>query len=251
MTFVNFRQIYGSLRPDYTLNWPCKNLSTAILQTQYVRFVSKLSIKLNLPFSLQQAYFHAKFIIHVPFNLKQSDSHSMFCTVNCFWLCLFPTNIRPDSVAKRFQNRSISLEYTKRPNNPLSFWGLLPLEPTPIYSPLASLATLWLFLIGRAPPSTPPKSSASPAKIFQQQFLKRSMSDCLKVDIKLNLPFSLQQTYFHAKVVIHIPFLKQSDSHSIFYPVNCYDSDSSLASTTCHSPSVQKKKKKKKRYSKV
>ena len=52
------------------------------------------------------------------FNLKQNDSHSMFCRVNCFWLSSISDKyIWPDSVAKRFQNRSILLEYTKRPKS--------------------------------------------------------------------------------------------------------------------------------------
>ena len=52
------------------------------------------------------------------FDLKQNDSHSMFCRVNCFWLSSISDKyIWPDSVAKRFQNRSILLEYTKRPKS--------------------------------------------------------------------------------------------------------------------------------------
>ena len=80
LTFLNWSSAPSTSKK---VRGPCKNLSTAIFQTQYVRFVPKLNIRLNLPFSLQQAYFHAKINIHVPFNLKQIDTHSLFCTANC------------------------------------------------------------------------------------------------------------------------------------------------------------------------
>ena len=107
-----------------------------------------------------------------PLNLKQSDSHSIFCTVNCFW----PSSMGPDSVAKRFQNRSILL-YTKRPKS-----SELPGAPLPpgahsdLLSPRFPRYAL-TFLNWSSAPSTSKNGSAGPARIFQQQFLKRNMSD--------------------------------------------------------------------------
>ena len=177
------------------------------------------------------------------FNLKQNDSHSMFCTVNCFWLSSISDKyIWPDSVAKRFQNRSISLEYTKRPKSS-ELLGALPLEPTPNYSHLASLATLRLFLIGplkeKKKKKKRKKRFRGPCKNLSTAISQTQLCPIIsKLSIKLNLPFSLQQAYFHAKIIIHVPFnLKQSDSHSIFCTVNCYDSDSSLASNMSQSDS--------------
>ena len=130
--------------------------------------------------------------------------------------------------------------------NPLNFRGLLPLEPTPNYSHLASLATLRLFLIGPLKKKKKEKKRKEKEKkervprALQESFNSNfSNAVCLiisKLSIKLNLPFSLQQAYFHAKIIIHVPFnLKQSDSHSIFCTANCYDSDSSLASNMSQS----------------
>ena len=94
----------------------------------------------------------------------------------CFWLSSISDKyIWPHSAAKRFQNRSILL-YTKRPKS-----SELPVTPSPgshsdLLSPRFARYAL-TFLNWSSAPSTSKKGSANPVRIFQQQFLKRSMSD--------------------------------------------------------------------------
>ena len=102
--------------------------------------------------------------------------------------------------------------------NPLSFRGLLPLwEPTLIYSPFASLATLSLFLIVRAPLHFKKNRFRGPCKnlstaISQTQYVRFVP----KLSIRLNLSLC-NRHIFMLKSLFMYPLISNKVTVTVYF----------------------------------